>query len=328
MTGQRPLDQQHLKLPDIPEDEKLKEMPADLVIEIFRSEIRRMHQILAARQKQLNGARRRLDQEMRNRAQYSVRKSELDAAKANMKEMRTAMTSMRMQLRDALVERHRLRTENQYLQSRILKLEESRIGDMARLKRKIVSLTIRMAERDAHIAELERELQERKVIALKQVIPGVRYAKSAKPFRAMDRIALEGLKHPFGWVLANLHMIPDPDDPETWLLKPSDAPDANAWNSLMLAVRFPYQFAYALFLYMAGIDKATVERLEVPVANTRVEKAEPTVLLAPKDIRNKVILQMQQEERKKLERRKKEREAEKEKSRDDNLEELDQMFNF
>lgn len=58
-----------------------------------------------------------------------------------------------------------------------------------------------------------------------------------------ESVAIGGLHPAMNWALANLHKIGLRSDEKTWLVSPSEAPSAEAWNYLMLAIRAPAEFS-------------------------------------------------------------------------------------
>lgn len=72
------------------------------------------------------------------------------------------------------------------------------------------------------------------------------------------------LPGPLRFALENLHLIDDAFRQETWLIKPSEAPDAACWNMLMLAkknqAKFTDQIGRELLKIGADLQKERQER--------------------------------------------------------------------
>jgi hypothetical protein len=64
-----------------------------------------------------------------------------------------------------------------------------------------------------------------------------------------------GLPKPIAFAFNNLHKMDDPDDPTTWAIRPSQAPDRACWNMLELAARNKTKFMDMVTKEMMNVQR-------------------------------------------------------------------------
>jgi len=74
-------------------------------------------------------------------------------------------------------------------------------------------------------------------------------------------IEISRLPKPMRFAIENLHLIGDPMDSNTWLIKPEDAPNAPSWNMLILSKKNQAKFLDIVTKEMLSVRKKHQEYL-------------------------------------------------------------------